>query len=99
MVYRGGTYRLFSLSSFLYAVARRAVLEQYPFLRGEATEDKRAFLRQTVRQYLQGHGIHGVFDVDLRNHPDVAWQILAHPERAFKLIDFSKHVTLTWPEE
>lgn len=101
MIYRGGNYRLFSLSGFLYNVAKRAVLIQYPLLRGEATEDKRTFLRQTVRQFLKGHGIRGVFEIDLRNYPDVAWQILSRSDGyvSFELIDFNKHVSLIWPEE
>lgn len=101
MVYRGGNYRLFSLSGFLYGLARRAVVVQYPLLQGEATEDKRTLLRQTVRQFLQGYGINGVFKIDLRNYPDVAWQMLSHPDSSapFKMIDFNKHVSLTWPEE
>jgi hypothetical protein len=99
MVYHRGGYRLFSLSGFLYALAKRAVLTHNPTLQGETTSQKRAILQQTTRQFLQRYGVNGVFNFDLRNYPEVAWQVLRRPDDFYKLVDFRKHVSLRWPDE
>ncbi len=99
LVRDAGQWRITSLSRIFYDLARKAALVQYPQLRGETTPEKRAQLRQVVKGFLEERGVHGVFAIDLRRYPDVAWRIMQNPNRAHELIDYNKHTSLLWPDE
>lgn len=98
LIYQRGRYRLYSLSQILYDLTKQAIVAQTPMLQGEATDEKRLLLAQAIRQFLEPRGIKGVFQIDLRNHPDVAWRILKEQTHGTKYIDFDKHTALLWPE-
>lgn len=93
------TWRIDSLSEIFYVLARKTALVHYPQLKGEATPEKRKALQQVIRQFLEARGVHGVFQVDLRPYPEIAWRIMKDPERGYELIDYNKHTTLLWPDE